>query len=59
MSDTKKPNKIVELRTSTLIALSMIAGVGLANIEVSTWWGVLLDTVTVLFNAVKSVWGSP
>ena len=48
----EQARKTVEIKTSTLIIISMIAGVGLAQIEVSTWWGIALDTVSALFNAV-------
>ena len=38
-----------ELKTSTLVGISMVAGVGLTNVEVSTWWGLMLSTASVFF----------
>lgn len=50
--DIKRASKVVEINTSTLVLISMVAGVGFAQIEVSTWWGIFLDTLTMVFNAV-------
>lgn len=47
--------KKTELRTTTLMVLCMMAGIGLANMEVSAWWSVMLDTASILFERVTDV----
>lgn len=47
-----------EMRTSTLIGLSMAAGVGLKDLPVSTWWTLILDTTSVLVQRVVELVGS-
>lgn len=45
----------VQIKTSTLVVIAMIAGVGLAQIEVSAWVSTFLDLLSVLFERVTDV----
>jgi hypothetical protein len=53
MSD--KPINKVEIKTSTLMFVCMVAGVGLSNIDVAGWWSVMLNTASILFERVTDV----
>lgn len=54
MAETNSNNK-VELRTSTLMGVCMVAGVGLSHISVSDWWSVILNTASLLFERVMDL----
>jgi hypothetical protein len=54
MSEGKVTRK-TEVKTSTLVGLAMLAGVGLTNIEVSRWATIGLDTTSILFERVTDV----
>ena len=45
----------VQIKTSTLVVIAMIAGVGLAQLEVSAWVSTFLDIASVLFERVTDV----
>jgi hypothetical protein len=45
----------VELKTSTLMAVCMVAGVGFSNISVSEWWSVMLSTASLLFERMMDI----
>lgn len=45
----------VQIKTSTLVVIAMIAGVGLAQLEVSAWVSTALDIASVLFERVTDV----
>lgn len=47
-----------EVRTSTVIVMSMLAGVGLAQVEVSQWMRVFLDMASMLVERIFELAGA-
>lgn len=47
--------KTVELRTSTLVVILLLAGAGLSNMEVSEWMRVFLDMSSMLVERINDL----